>query len=49
MQCVEEGFEELARSEPDRIRVLDASLPPERLAEAVRIEILSLQDGNEDV
>jgi len=49
MKRVEEGFEELARSEPDRIRVLDASLPPERLAEAVRIEILSLQDGNEDV
>jgi len=49
MKRVEEGFEELARSEPDRIRVLDASLPPERLAEAVRIEILSLRDGNEDV
>lgn len=43
MKRVEEGFEELTLSEPDRIKVLDASLPPERLAEAIKIEILSLQ------
>lgn len=49
MKRVEEGFEELARSEPDRIRVLDASLPPDRLAKAVRTEILSLRGGNEDI
>ncbi len=45
MKRVEEGFEDLARSEPDRIKVLDASLAPERLAEVIRIEILSLQDS----
>ena len=33
---VEEGFEELARLEPERIEVLDATRPPEDLAEAVR-------------
>ena len=49
MKRVEEGFEEIVRSEPDRIRVLDATLPPERLAEAVRVEILSLRAGNEHV
>lgn len=43
MRRVEEGFEELARSEPDRIKVLDASLPPQDLAEAVAREILNLQ------
>lgn len=39
MRRVEEGFEEIARSEPDRVRVLDASLPPEDLAKAVGWEI----------
>ena len=33
---VEEGFEELARLEPERIEILDATRPPEDLAEAVR-------------
>lgn len=40
---VEEGFEELARLEPDRIEVLDASRPPEELAEVVVGEMRSLQ------
>ncbi len=35
MRLVEEGFEELARLEPDRIEVLDAAQPPEELAKAV--------------
>jgi dTMP kinase len=35
----EEGFEELARREPNRIRVLDATRPAEELAEAVRREM----------
>jgi dTMP kinase len=45
---VEEGFEEIARSEPTRVRVLDGLLPPERLAETVGWEILKLRgnDGN---
>jgi len=42
MRRVEEGFEEIARSEPYRVNVLDASLPPERLAETVEQEILKL-------
>ena len=33
MRRVEEGFEELARLEPERIEVLDASLAPEELAQ----------------
>ena len=49
MRRVEEGFEEITRSEPDRIRTLDASLPPEELAETVAGEILSLRAGNRDV
>jgi dTMP kinase len=40
MRRVEEGFEEIARSEPDRVKVLDASLPPAQLAKAVAQEIL---------
>jgi dTMP kinase len=32
MRRVEEGFEELIRLEPERIEVLDASLPPQDLA-----------------
>jgi len=40
---VEEGFEELARLEPERIEVLDANRPPEALAELVVGEIRSLQ------
>ena len=48
MRRVEDGFEEIARSEPVRVRVLDGSLPPERLAETVGREILKLRgnDGN---
>jgi thymidylate kinase len=40
---VEEGFEELARLEPERIKVLDASRSPEELAELVVGEIQDLQ------
>jgi dTMP kinase len=43
MRRVEEGFEEIARSEPERMRVLDATLSPERLVEAVAREILELR------
>lgn len=43
MRRVEEGFEEIAHSEPDRVRVLDASLRPEELAETVVHEILNLR------
>ncbi len=35
MRRVEQGFEEIARSEPDRVKVLDASSSPEELAQAV--------------
>ena len=40
---VEEGFEELARLEPERIEVLDAGRPPEELADLVVGEIRVLQ------
>ncbi|CAN5135773.1 dTMP kinase [soil metagenome] len=43
MRRVEEGFEEIARSEPDRVRVLEATLSPEDLAAVVEREIRSLQ------
>ena len=43
MWRVEEGFEELARQEPGRILVLDASLPPEGLADLVVGEMRRLQ------
>ena len=43
MRRVEEGFEELARLEPERIEVLDASLPPEELAGLVVGRIRGLQ------
>jgi len=49
MRCVEEGFEEMARSEPDRVRTLDATLSPEGLARLVGREILeqrSIANGN---
>jgi dTMP kinase len=42
MRRVEEGFEEIARSEPDRVKVLEASLPPEELAEIVGRQVLKL-------
>ena len=42
MRRAEQGFEEIARSEPDRVRVLDATLPPERMAKAVASEVLDL-------
>ena len=49
MRRVEEGFEEIARSEPGRVRVLDASLPREALAEAVVQEILKLRSADGDL
>lgn len=42
MQRVEEGFEEIARSEPGRVKVLEASLPPEELAETVGRQVMRL-------
>ena len=45
---VEEGFEELVRAEPNRIRVLDAARPPQELAEQVVGEILRLQYTRND-
>jgi thymidylate kinase len=44
---VEEGFEEISRSEPDRVRVLEATLPPEELAEAVRQALLHYSTADE--
>jgi dTMP kinase len=43
MRRVEQGFEELARLEPLRIEVLDASLPPLDLAERVVGRMRDLQ------
>jgi thymidylate kinase len=43
MRRVEEGFEELARAEPGRIVVLDASSPPQELAGIVVGEMRRLQ------
>jgi dTMP kinase len=43
MRRVEEGFEELARLEPERVEVLDASLPPEDLARLVVGRMRDLQ------
>jgi len=43
MRRVEEGFEELARLEPERIEVLDASLAPESLAGLVVGRMRDLQ------
>jgi thymidylate kinase len=43
MRRVEQGFEELARLEPERIEVLDASLPAQELAEQVVGGVLALQ------
>ena len=43
MRRVEDGFEELARLEPERIEVLDASLAPEELAGLVVGRIRGLQ------
>jgi thymidylate kinase len=48
MRRVEEGFEEIARSEPRRVRTLDALLSPERLAENVGREILKLRGVDGD-
>jgi len=48
MRRVEEGFEEIARSEPERVKVLDASLPPEKLAEDV-MQALKLWSTGGDV
>jgi len=43
MRRVEEGFEELARLEPERIEVLDASLSAEDLARLVVGRMRELQ------
>ena len=43
MRRVEKGFEEIARSEQDRVKVLDAASPPEELAQIVAREIRDLQ------
>lgn len=43
MRRVEEGFEELVRLEPERIEILDASLPPSELAELVVGRMRGLQ------
>ena len=40
MRRVEEGFEEIVHSEPERVRALDATLPPEELLETAAREIL---------
>ena len=42
MRRVEEGFEEIVRSEPERVRALDATLPPEELSKTVAQEILGV-------
>lgn len=43
MRRVEEGFEELVRLEPERIEVLDASRPPQELAQLVVGRMRDLQ------
>ncbi len=43
MRRVEEGFEELARLEPERVEALDASLPPDELAMLVVGRVRNLQ------
>ncbi len=52
MRRVERGFEEIARADPQRVAVLDASLPAEELAQTVLREIRALQytrgDGSAD-
>jgi dTMP kinase len=49
MRRVEEGFEVVAHSEPYRVRMLDATLSPERLAESARKEILKLRSAGGNV
>ena len=44
MRRVEAGFEEISRAEPERVRVLDASLSPAELARVVREDLLRLRD-----
>ena len=48
MRRVEEGFEELARVEPERIEVLDASRPPRELAGLVVGRMRALQYTRDD-
>jgi dTMP kinase len=50
MRRVEEGFEELARTESERIEVLDASLSPRELADLVvgRMRELQYTRGSDD-
>lgn len=47
MYRVEEGFEEISRSEPDRVRVFEATLPPEELAETVWQALLNYSTADE--
>jgi dTMP kinase len=49
MRRAEECFEVVARSEPYRVRMLDATLSPERLAESARKEILKLRSAGGNV
>ena len=49
IQRVGEGFEELAASEPDRIKVLDAGRSPEELVEMVAKEILDLPEARKHI
>ena len=44
---VEEGFEQISHSEPDRVRALDASLRPEELARIVAREVRDMQYARE--
>src|SRR5205085_625069 len=48
MRRVEEGFEEIAHSEPGRVRVLDATRPPGELAKIVGQEISKLRGAGGD-
>jgi dTMP kinase len=48
MRRVEEGFEEIVRREPGRMRVLDATRPPGELVELVLGEISGLQYTRDD-
>ncbi|WP_267913555.1 dTMP kinase [Rubrobacter xylanophilus] len=45
LRRVEEGFEEIARREPGRIRILDGTLPPSELAEMVVRELRGYTRG----
>ena len=48
MRRVEEGFEEISRSEPGRVKMLDATLSPERLARLAGQEILKQRSTTDE-